>query len=104
MTSKVPITVAEPVAPSVRQTLLKAHPADGGLGIHVPLTSSPIARSSYFCSFLFFQPLPAAIGGAISGGSMGNPASLTLPAGSGDAADASWTGMCAAASTPVAAG
>jgi endonuclease-8 len=42
-------------------------------GITVPLSSLPIAISSYFSCFRFRQPLPAEIGGGISGGSMGNP-------------------------------
>ena len=49
-----------------------------------------MAMSSYFgCCFRLRQPLPAEIGGGISGGSVGNPDS---PPESGDAADASCTG------------
>lgn len=65
-------------------------PADGGRGTTVPLSSKPYSRSSYFGYFLFRHPLPAEIGGGISGGSIGNPES---PAGSGDTAEASCTGV-----------
>ena len=67
-----------------------SHPADGGVWITLPLTSAPTWRSSSFVCFLLRQPLPADMGGGINGGSMGNPASAPS---SGDAADASWTGV-----------
>ena len=80
-------------------TMVGSHPADGGVWITFPLTCAP--NSSSFGCFRLRQPLPAEMGGGINGGSMGNPAS---PASSGDAADASCTGVCEAGSSPTTAG
>ena len=93
------ITGEEPGVPK-RQRRPSDHPADGDRGMTVPLTSKPYARSSYFCCFRLRQPLPAEIGIGIIGG-IGNPAS---PAGSGDAADASCTGVCEVATSFTTAG
>ena len=74
-----------------------------GVGrITFPLSSAPIAISSYFCCLRLRQPLPAGeIGGGMIGGSMGSPDS---PAESGVAADASCTGTCEPGSSPTTAG
>lgn len=69
--------------------------------MNVPLSSRPYSRSSYFCCLRLRQPLPAEIGGGISGGSIGNPDSA-VP--SGYATDASCTGVWAAGNSPAAAG
>jgi hypothetical protein len=60
---------------------LSAHPADGGGFITLPLSSAPIEMSSYFCDLRLRQPLPAVIGGAISGGIIGIPAASPAPSG-----------------------
>src|SRR5581483_7947051 len=78
------------------------YPADGGGRITVPLSSAPIAISSYFCCLRLRHPLPAGeIGGGMIGGSIGSPDS---PAPSGVAADASCTGTCELGNSPTTAG
>jgi hypothetical protein len=47
-------------------------PPDGGGCITFPLSSAPMAISSYFGCFRLRQPLPAEIGGHMSGGNMGS--------------------------------
>jgi hypothetical protein len=71
--ASVTCTAPRRAPPTTKLSRETAQPADGGGRITFPLSSAPMAISSYFCCLRLRQPLPGEIGGGINGGSMGNP-------------------------------